>query len=151
MNSRALLSVVCGTVLSPQPCCTAVIEGFGIAVHICLETRPRDAALPAACVKSMTRSSDNERAFCENAGLCLLLSAHAFAPTALPMQHRARLAASSTRPAAAMSLRMSAGAQVRVCACLRIGWKYVFGLLCMHICATFFSVLVRAMRGLSPN
>merc|ERR1711966_417525 len=41
-------------------------------------------------------------------GLCALLSVDAFAPTALPVQNRMRLAASSTRPAAAVGLRMSA-------------------------------------------
>ena len=48
------------------------------------------------------------------AGLCALLAADAFAPTALPMQSRARFATSSTRPAAAVGLRMSAApSQVR--------------------------------------
>ena len=41
------------------------------------------------------------------------LNAAAFAPTALPVQNRMRLAASSTRPAAAVGLRMSAADSVR--------------------------------------
>jgi hypothetical protein len=48
----------------------------------------------------------------ESAGLCALVAVDAFAPAALPIQNRARLATSSSRPAAAVSLRMSAGAQV---------------------------------------
>jgi len=46
------------------------------------------------------------------AGLCALVAVDAFAPTAMPLQNRARLATSSSRPAAAVSLRMNAGAQV---------------------------------------
>eukprot|EP00277_Geminigera_cryophila_P015588 CAMPEP_0179440550 /NCGR_PEP_ID=MMETSP0799-20121207/24133_1 /TAXON_ID=46947 /ORGANISM="Geminigera cryophila, Strain CCMP2564" /LENGTH=107 /DNA_ID=CAMNT_0021223979 /DNA_START=11 /DNA_END=334 /DNA_ORIENTATION=+ len=45
-------------------------------------------------------------------GLCALVAVDAFAPTAMPLQNRARLATSSSRPAAAVSLRMNAGAQI---------------------------------------
>ena len=54
------------------------------------------AAIPSRCVLAVA-----------------LLSVEAFAPTALPVQNRMRLATSSTRPAAAVGLRMSAADSVR--------------------------------------